>query len=97
MECTKVRSSKAKRSRLINNESLESIGDLKQIDAAIDDVQVSRDSKAIISSLKLFSLLLCALVVLTLSLMLSPSSLIGFFKSLCSSDFVFSLGYQTLR
>lgn len=96
MECTKVRSSKAKRSRLINNESLESIGDLKQIDAAIDDVQVSRDSKAIIS-LKLFSLLLCALVVLTLSLMLSPSSLIGFFKSLCSSDFVFSLGYQTLR
>lgn len=90
MECTKVRSSKAKRSRLINNESLESIGDQKQIDAAIDDVQVSRDSKAIIS-LELFSLLLCALVVLTLS------SLIGFFKSLCSSDFVFSLGYQTLR
>ncbi|KAL3348287.1 hypothetical protein AABB24_021777 [Solanum stoloniferum] len=39
LECTKVRSSKAKRSRLINNESLESIGDQKQIDAAIDDVQ----------------------------------------------------------
>ncbi|XP_010322317.1 DUF724 domain-containing protein 6 isoform X2 [Solanum lycopersicum] len=44
LECTKVRSSKAKRSRLINNESLESIGDLKQIDAAIDDVQDTKHS-----------------------------------------------------
>lgn len=39
LECTKVRSSKAKRSRLINNESLEPIGDQKQIDAAIDGIQ----------------------------------------------------------
>ncbi|XP_015057464.1 DUF724 domain-containing protein 3-like isoform X2 [Solanum pennellii] len=44
LECTKVRSSKAKRSRLINNESLESIGDQKQIDAAIDDVQGTKHS-----------------------------------------------------
>ncbi|CAN4106534.1 unnamed protein product [Withania somnifera] len=39
LECTKVRSSKAKRSRLINNESLEPIGDQKQIEAAIDGIQ----------------------------------------------------------
>ncbi|KAK4372415.1 hypothetical protein RND71_007799 [Anisodus tanguticus] len=39
LECTKVRSSKAKRSRPVNNESLEAIGDQKQIDAAVDGIQ----------------------------------------------------------
>lgn len=46
LECTKVRSSRTKRSRQIDNESLEPIGDQKQIDAAIDGIQVSRDSSA---------------------------------------------------
>ncbi|XP_009758789.1 DUF724 domain-containing protein 3-like isoform X1 [Nicotiana sylvestris] len=39
LECTKVRSSRTKRSRQIDNESLEPIGDQKQIDAAIDGIQ----------------------------------------------------------
>ncbi|XP_059311777.1 DUF724 domain-containing protein 3-like isoform X1 [Lycium ferocissimum] len=39
LECTKIRSSKAKKSRQINNESLEAIGDQKQIDAAVDGIQ----------------------------------------------------------
>ncbi|XP_055818025.1 DUF724 domain-containing protein 3-like isoform X2 [Solanum dulcamara] len=42
LECTKVRSSKAKRSRLINNVSLEPIGDQKQIDAAVDVVMETK-------------------------------------------------------
>ncbi|XP_047265338.1 DUF724 domain-containing protein 6 isoform X5 [Capsicum annuum] len=39
LECTKVRSSKTKRTRQINNESLEPIGDQKQIDAAVEGIQ----------------------------------------------------------
>ncbi|CAN4112723.1 unnamed protein product [Withania somnifera] len=39
LECTKVRSSKAKRSRPVNYESLDPIGDQKQIDATIDGIQ----------------------------------------------------------
>ncbi|XP_019251050.1 PREDICTED: DUF724 domain-containing protein 6-like isoform X2 [Nicotiana attenuata] len=44
LECTKVRSSGTKRSRQIDNESLEPIGDLKQIDAAIDCRQETKQS-----------------------------------------------------
>nr|XP_018629135.1 DUF724 domain-containing protein 6 isoform X3 [Nicotiana tomentosiformis] len=44
LECTKVRSSRTKRSRQIDNESLEPIGDLKQIDAAIDSRQETKQS-----------------------------------------------------
>ncbi|KAJ8573678.1 hypothetical protein K7X08_010189 [Anisodus acutangulus] len=40
LECTKVRSSKAKKSRPVSNESLEAIGDQKQIDAAVDGMQI---------------------------------------------------------
>lgn len=42
LECTKVRSSKPKRTRLINNVSLEPIGDQKQIDAAVDGIQETK-------------------------------------------------------